>query len=74
MANYMADVSKILGVELGAEFKVQTIKNGVITAIITDEDIYVPDAASRFSEYNKSIVLRNLLLGKFTIKQEVWGY
>lgn len=72
MTNYMAEVAKLLGVEIGEEFEIQTTKQGCMTAIITEEDIFVPKASDTVSEYNKSIVLRNLLRGKFTIKHSFW--
>lgn len=72
MANHMAEVAKILGVELGEEFEVQTTDLGCLTATINEQDIYVPKCEGYYPEYNKSIILRNLIRGKYTIESKPW--
>lgn len=72
MANHMAEVAKMLGVELGEEFEVQITDLECLTAMINEQDVYVPKCEGYYLEYNKSIILRNLIRGKYTIKLKPW--
>ena len=67
--NYMAEVAKMLGVELGEEFDVD-VHGTIVKAKITKDDIYLLDGQSCFSGYNSSTLLRNLLRGNYSVKRK----
>lgn len=71
MANHMAEVAKMLGVELGEKFKVS--KYPSVDCIIKEDGLYIcgKDIQDNFSTYGDAI-LRNLLRGECAIKRKLW--
>lgn len=71
MANYMKEVAKMLGVELDKEFEVE-IGDTVVKAKITDKDIYLLYSSPYWGRYNSSALLRQILRGQYTIRNNPW--
>jgi hypothetical protein len=74
MANYMVDVAKLLGVEIGEEFEVVFSPpcSCHATAMITNEGAKVINT-DVYDMYNfKSYLLTHLLTGAYSIKHKPW--
>ena len=71
MESYMAEVAKILGVELDEEFEVD-VHGIMVKAKITKKDIYLLDGPSYLSRYNSATLLRNLLRGSYSVNNKPW--
>ena len=75
MANYMADVAKLLGVEIGEEFEIQypspcSVKT---TAMFSDDGFKVVHTdAMILQPYWKEAALHGLLNGTLGIKHKPW--
>lgn len=62
MANYMSEVAKMLGVELGEEFKIGN-----------DDYVLMNDGLINISNNsNSTVVFTNVLNGTYTIKRKPW--
>ena len=74
MANYMAEVAKMLGVELGEEFEVDLGSNILtMTATLTDKGLKVNKTNMIApTQYSSSCILEWLLCGLATIKHRPW--
>lgn len=74
MTNYMAEVAKMLGVELGEEFDVDLDSNILtMTAMLTDEGLKVNKTNMIApSQHSSSCILEWLLCGLATIKHKPW--
>ena len=68
MANYMAEVAKMLGVELGEEFE---CSNGY-KYVLKEDGIIESKYSDRFSTNTFSSALVALLNGELTIKHKPW--
>lgn len=73
MANYMADVAKLLGVEIGEEFEIQFDSPYHASAMFTDDgfkivytDVNVPIS------YWPYAILHSLIRGDLAIKRKPW--
>lgn len=71
--NYMAEVAKMLGVELYERFQIINLENNIPISdynyYFTDKDIEIDDAGHGCSgEY----ILINLVYGDFAIKRKPW--
>lgn len=64
MANYMADVAKLLGVELEEEFEIDRFKG----VYILDDDGLFPAEGG----LNQFMLLTCLLTGEFNVKKKDW--
>lgn len=71
MANHMAEVAKMLGVELGEEFEVSRYPS--VDCTIKEGGLYIrgKDTQNDFSTYG-DVILINLLRGELTIKRKPW--
>ena len=71
MANHMAEVAKMLGVELGEEFEVSVYSSRKCK--ITESGISVyDDDIWKSGMPSASFILENLLAGRYTIKRKPW--
>ena len=71
MANHMAEVAKMLGVELGEEFEVSVYSSRKYK--ITESGISVyDDDIWKSSMPSASFILENLLVGRCTIERKPW--
>lgn len=68
MANYMSEVAKMLGVELGEEFEINEYHGSTFT--LTDSGLSM-SCKHDFEDFTP-IALSFLLKGKFTIKHKPW--
>lgn len=62
--NYMAEVAKILGVELGEEFKINVLLG---TYVFTHDGLHEADYGA-----DCSIVLTKLLSGEYVVRRKPW--
>lgn len=72
--NYMSEVAKMLGVELGEEFEIifPAASSCHATAKFTDNGVEVI-TTDVYDVYNfKAYVLRDLLMGSYYIKRKPW--
>lgn len=67
MANHMAEVAKMLGVELGEEF----MCNNWYKYVLREDGVVAPNY-DNFSGDTFSTVLNDLLTGKLVIKRKHW--
>lgn len=69
--NHMAEVAKMLGVELGEEFEVSRYPS--VDCTIKEGGLYIrgKDTQNDFSTYG-DVILINLLRGELTIKRKPW--
>ena len=75
MANYMADVAKLLGVEIGEEFEIEYPSPCAVKTIAVfseDEFKIVHTDAVILQPYWKDAELHGLLNGTLTIKRKPW--
>ena len=68
MANYMAEVAKLLGVELGEEF--QICGNGVATVKLTEDGLKIVTMLSPLIDNANEVCLTRLITGKYKIKRK----
>lgn len=66
MANYMKEVVKVLGVEIGEEFEFEDYN---YTGKFTDEGLLVFDGTYWYTHF---FDLTDILIGKITIKKKPW--
>lgn len=73
MANYMAEVAKMLGVEIGEEFEIDYGKNRKSTANITKTGLHIIDTnmVDFLGDLNRT-TLDWLLIGYCTIRSKPW--
>lgn len=75
MANYMADVAKLLGVEIGEEFEIEFPSPSTVsaTAVFKEDGFKIinTDAYITIPYWNYS-VLHGLVTGALTIKSKPW--
>ena len=75
MANYMAEVAAILGIELGERFKIN-FENTLVPDKCIDNDYYLTEDGVKFDKEGHSCissdVLSNLLCGVWTIRKNPW--
>ena len=71
MANYIAEVAKMLGVEIGENFKIiDCFGNKSSDAYyFTDTDLMIN---YRYSSRAESSILYNLIVGNYTIERKPW--
>lgn len=74
MANHMAEVAKMLGVELGEKFKIIDPKDGerMGIAVIDDDGFLLIETNVNYTNSWQKYALENLLTGKYTIKGKPW--
>ena len=75
MANYMADVAKLLGVEIGEEFEIQYPQHCSVktTALFSEDGFKITHTdAVILQPYWKDTELHCLLNGTLTIKRKPW--
>lgn len=70
MANHMAEVAKMLGVELGEEFIVHTQDDRYMEVMIDKDDIHVLNEPDYWEGFSVKICLHNLLNGQYSIKRK----
>lgn len=70
MANYMAEVAKLLGVEIGEEF--QICGNGVATVKLTEDGLKIVTMLGPLINNANEICLTKLITGKYKIKRKPW--
>lgn len=70
MANYMAEVAKLLGVELGEEF--QICGNGVATVKLTEDGLKIVTMLGPLIDNANEVCLTKLITGKYKIKRKPW--
>ena len=73
MANYMPEVAKMLGVELGDKFRIKNLNGEIMGTAIIDE------CGFKLLEYNVNYTnscfqyaLENLLTGEYIIERKPW--
>lgn len=64
MANYMADVANLLGVEIGEEFEIDRF-NGIY--VLDDDGLFPAEGG-----LNQFMLLTCLLTGEFNVKKKSW--
>ena len=73
MANYMADVAKLLGVEIGEEFEIQFDSPYHASAMFTKDMFKITDTDAPITiPYWPESILHSLLRGRLTIKRKAW--
>lgn len=70
MANYMADVAKLLGVEIGEEF--QICGNGEATVKLTEDGLEIVTILGPLIDHANEVCLTKLITGKYKIKRKPW--
>lgn len=70
MANYMAEVAKLLGVEIGEEF--QICGNGEATVKLTEDGLKIVTILGPLIDNANEVCLTKLITGKYTIKRKPW--
>ena len=70
MANYMAEVAKLLGVELGEKF--QICGNGEATVKLTKDGLEIVTILGPLIDHANEVCLTKLITGKYTIKRKPW--
>lgn len=71
MANHMADVAKMLGVELNEKFEVD-VGGIIVKAQITTDNIHLLNYDRHWGGYSADALLKGLLCGNYTIKRKPW--
>lgn len=69
--NYMQDVAKMLGVELGEEFKFRDLNNIDYHGKITDKGVYIHGEVKKDWRYDAT-VLQEILTGMSKIEKLPW--
>ena len=67
MANYMAEVAKMLDVKLGEEF--QIVVNGKATVKLTEDGLEIVTIIGKLIDNAEHICLTKLLTGRYEIKR-----
>ena len=70
MANYMAEVAKLLGVELEEEF--QICGNGEAIVKLTKDGLEIVTMLGKLIDNANEVCLARILTGKYTIKRKPW--
>lgn len=70
MANYMADVAKLLGVEIGEEFKV--CRNGEATVKLTENGLKILTVLGPLIDNANDVCLSKILTGEYIINRGPW--
>lgn len=68
MANYMAEVAKLLGVEIGEEFEISN--NGKAIVKLTENGLEMVTILGKLIDNAEHICLTKLLTGKYEIKRK----
>lgn len=73
MINYMPEVAKILGVELGDKFRIKNLDGEIIgTAIIDEYGFKLLEYNVNYTNFWFQYTLENLLTGEYTIERKPW--
>ena len=73
MANYMPEVAKLLGVEIGEEFEIVFPNSECrATAILNNCELYIKKHNLANQDYWQMSALKNLLNGTYKIKRIPW--
>lgn len=74
MINYMPEVAKMLGVELGDKFKIKSLNGEIMGTAIIDEYGFKPleNNTNYTRSYFFQYALENLLTGKYIIECKPW--
>lgn len=73
MANYMPEVAKMLGVELGDKFKIKSLNGEIMgTAIIDEYGFKLLEYNTNYTHSYFQYALENLLTGKYIIECKPW--
>ena len=70
MANYMADVAKMLGVKIGEEFEI--CSNGECTVKLTEDGLEIVTMLGKLIDHANEVCLTRLITGKYNIKRKPW--
>lgn len=70
MANYMAEVAKMLGVELGEEFEISS--NGKVVVKLTENGLKIVTILGKLIDNAEHVCLTRLLTGSYEIKRKPW--
>jgi hypothetical protein len=70
MTNYMAEVARLLGVELGEEF--QICGNGETTVKLTEDGLEIVTILGKLIDHANEVCLTKLITGKYAIKRKPW--
>lgn len=70
MANHMAEVAKLLGVELGEKFEISN--NGKAIVKLTENGLEIVTILGKLIDNAECICLTKLLTGKYEIKRGPW--
>lgn len=70
MANYMAEVAKMLGVELGEKFEISN--NGKAIVKLTENGLEIVTILGKLIDNAEHICLTKLLTGKYEIQRKPW--
>ena len=70
MANYMADVAKILGVELGEEFQIYGNREAAVK--LTKDGLEIVTILGKLIDHANEVCLDRILTGKYIIKSKPW--
>ena len=73
MANHMAEVAKMLGVEIGEKFTFEDLYGEMMgIAVIAESGFKLLEHNVNYTNSWFQYTLENLLTGKFTIKRKPW--
>lgn len=73
MINYMPEVAKILGVELGDKFRIKNLDGEIMgTAIIDEYGFKLLEYNVNYTNFWFQYTLENLLTGEYTIERKPW--
>ena len=70
MANYMAEVAKMLGVKIGEEFEI--CSNGECTVKLTEDGLEIVTMLGKLIDHANEVCLTRLITGKYNIKRKPW--
>lgn len=70
MANYMADIAKLLCVELGKEFTICGNREAVVK--LTKDGLEIVTMLGKLIDNANDVCLARILTGKYTIKSKPW--
>lgn len=70
MANYMAEVARLLGVEIGEKF--QICGNGEATVKLTEDGLEIVTILGPLIDNANEVCLTKLITGKYKIKRKPW--
>lgn len=73
MANHMAEIAKMLGVELGEKFTIEDSDGEIMgTAVIEESGFKLLEYNVNYTNSWFQYTLENLLTGKYAIKRKPW--